>query len=109
MENTSGIAPLDMRVLVKPDPIVERTAGGIILADQTKDQQKFAQVKATLVAFGCNAWAEAKHAIGFQAPQAGDRVLIAKYGGVNVKGDDGEEYRILNDEDVTAVLVGVGA
>jgi hypothetical protein len=32
MTNPSGIRPVDLRVLVKPDPVEEKTAGGIILA-----------------------------------------------------------------------------
>lgn len=102
--NTSGINPLDMRVLVKPDPVEEVTKGGIILTASHVDQQKQAAVKATLVAVGINAWCEAKVARGFEAPQPGARVMIAKYGGTGFKGDDGEDYRIMNDEDVVAVL-----
>lgn len=103
--NTSGIQPLDMRVLVKPDPVEAKTAGGIIIPESTKEMQRFATVKATLITVGVNAWAEARSHPAFTAPAPGDRVLIAKYGGVELKGDDGAEYRILNDEDITALLV----
>lgn len=102
--NKSGIEPLDVRVLVMPDPVVEKTAGGILLPEQFKEQEKFATVKATLVATGANAFSEASHNPEFRAPVPGDRVMIAKYGGVNIKGSDGQEYRLLNDVDVVAVL-----
>lgn len=102
--NTSGIEPLDVRVLVHPDPVVEVTKGGIFLPDQVKESEKFATVKATLVAVGVNAFAEAKANPSFTAPAPGDRVMIAKYGGVQIKGDDGNEYRLMNDEDVVALL-----
>lgn len=102
--NSSGINPLDVRVLVKPDKVEEKTKGGIILPDQHKEQQKWATVKGTLVAVGANAWAEAKVSNGFVPPLAGSRVLFAKYGGVNLEGTDGEEYRIMNDEDIVASL-----
>lgn len=105
MNNSSGIQPLDMRVLVKPDPVEEVTNGGIILIQAEVEKQKYATVKATLVAVGVNAWTEARSHSAFTAPEPGDRVLIAKYGGVALKGDDGAEYRILNDEDITALLV----
>ena len=36
----------------------------------------------------------------------GDRVMIAKYGGVMIAGDDGQDYRIMNDADVVALLGG---
>ena len=104
MVNNSGIEPLDVRVLVRPDAVEEVTKGGIILAASVVEQEKYATVKATLVAVGVNAFAEAKANPAFEAPQPGARVMIAKYGGVVVKGDDGEDYRIMNDLDVTAVL-----
>jgi chaperonin GroES len=102
--NTSGIEPLDVRVLVRPDPVEEVSKGGIIFAPTTVEQEKFATVKATLVAVGANAFAEASANPCFDAPQPGNRVMIAKYGGVNVKGADGDEYRIMNDVDVVALL-----
>ena len=104
--NNSGIIPLDMRVLVKPDAVEEVTKGGIILAASVVEQEKYATVKATLVASGVNAFAEARSNPEFTPPKPGDRVMIAKYGGVNIKGDDGDEYRIMNDADVVALLKG---
>lgn len=105
--NTSGVEPLDMRVLVKPDPTEKRTAGGIILPDQNVEQKEWAQIKGTLVAVGVNAWSEAKATRGFVPPEPGARILFSKYGGVAIDGDDGEKYRIMNDEDITGVLVEV--
>lgn len=106
-ENVSGIIPMDKRVLVKPDTISDRTSGGIIMLDGAQKQQ--AQTKGTLVAVGETAWAEAVHdarafSVEFRRPAPGDRVLIAKYGGLVVRGTDGEDYRLLNDEDITARL-----
>lgn len=102
--NPSGIVPLDLRVLVKPDPVEVKTSGGIILPDQVVESKKWETCKATLVAVGTCAWSEARASRGFEAPQPGTRVLVGKYSGVLVKGDDGEDYRLMNDEDVTAIL-----
>jgi chaperonin GroES len=105
--NTSGIQPLDLRVLVLPDPVEERSAGGILLPEQHKEREKFATVKGTLIAVGENAWEEAAaRSAGFIRPVAGDRVVIAKYGGIMLTGDDGKDYRLLNDEDVIGLLIG---
>lgn len=104
MTNNSGIKPLDMRVLVYPDPPEEVTPGGIIIIPDAVEKEKYAAVKATLVAVGTNAWAEAMAHPAFTAPQPGQRVMIAKYGGVMVKGADGKDYRVMNDTDVTATL-----
>lgn len=105
MTNNSGFIPLDLRVLVLPDPIEEKTAGGIILPEAAKEKEKHATVKATLVATGENAWEEAAaRSAAFRKPLPGDRVIIAKYGGILLTGEDGREYRIMNDEDIIARL-----
>lgn len=103
--NNSGVQPLDLRVLVKPDAAQEKTAGGIILPDAVKDQEKHAVQKGTLVAIGENAWEEAAARSGaFRKPVPGDRVMIGKYAGVRLKGVDGEDYVLMNDEDVIGRL-----
>ena len=103
--NNSGFNPLDVRVLVRPD-VIEEKIGSIFIPDQHKDREQMAQIKATLVAVGVNAWSEAKANPDFTAPQPGTRVLIAKYGGIVVDGADGEKYRVMNDVDVTATIEG---
>lgn len=110
MTNTSGIDPLDHRVLVLHDP-VEDKVGSIFLPDQERDKRKFAMTRATVVAVGQMAWAEAKYdgermGIAFTAPVAGDRVQVGKYTGDQIKGDDGKEYTLLNDSDVIGRLIG---
>lgn len=103
--NTSGIQPLDLRVIVLPDAAEQRTSGGIILPDSESEKQKFAMMFGTLVAVGVNAWEEAAaRSSAFVKPQPGDRVVIAKYGGTLLKGKDGKEYRLMNDEDVVGLL-----
>jgi len=103
-ENKSGIQPMDLRVLVRPDK-VEDKIGSIFIPDSKKESDQFAQCKATIVAVGENAWEEAaSRSAAFRKPMPGDRVLISKYGGITVTGSDGEDYRLLNDEDVTARL-----
>jgi len=101
--NTSGITPLDVKVLVKPDPVEEKTAGGIILADTTKEKSRYAGTKATLIAVGPNAFREWGEGNG---PRVGDRVLYAQYSGARQKGDDGEEYVVMNDEDLICTVEG---
>lgn len=97
--NSSGITPLDVKVLVLPDKVEEKTAGGIILAQTYTDKQKFAVVKATLIATGPNAFAEWG---SDNAPQVGSRILMAQYAGARVKGSDDQDYILMNDEDVIA-------
>ena len=99
--NSSGIKPLDLKVLVLPDAADETTKGGIIIPDSTKDRQKFAVVKAQLIEVGDNAFKE--WGVG-NAPAAGLRILMAQYAGARVKGQDDREYVLMNDEDVIALI-----
>lgn len=100
MTNASGIAPVDVKVIVKPDQVEEKTKGGIILADTTKDREKYAATRGTLVAKGPNAFNEWG---GGNAPKTGERVLYAQFAGSRFKGDDGEDFIVMNDEDVIGV------
>ena len=103
MTNESGIYPVEYKILVLPIEVEEKTQGGIILPDETKERDQFAQMKGTLVAasplaFSYDDWKDA------QPPKPGDTVLFAKYAGAVVNGKDGKKYRIVNDKDVCAVL-----
>lgn len=102
MQNTSGLVPMDLRVLVKPDPVEEKTAGGIILADSTRDKAKYIATKATFVACGENAFTEWGAAA--RRPKPGDRVLFAQYTGAREKGADGQDYVVMFDKDLLAVI-----
>lgn len=117
---SNGISPSGNRVVVKPDVIEEKTAGGIIIADTIATQHQMAQSTGVLVDVGPDAFREyttvterlidgvwkpvERTVTGFSKAFAeiGDRVAFAKYGGLSVTGADGEEYRILNDMDITA-------
>lgn len=105
--NSSGIEPLDLKVLVRPKAAEKLTAGGIIVPDAVADRQKYAVTEGVLVAAGDNAfdeWLKGKHPSQVITPKVGDRVLHAQYAGARVKGEDGEDYLLMNDEDVVAVL-----
>lgn len=101
MTNPSGIRPLDLRIVVRPDAIEEKTAGGIYIPDKTKEKLKYAATRATLIAKGANAFREWGDG---NAPEAGDRICYAQYSGAEQEGKDGERYVIMNDADVLAVI-----
>jgi chaperonin GroES len=103
--NNSGVQPLDLRVLVKPDSVEVVSKGGIILPPTATEADKFAMTKGTLVAVGENAWEEAaSRSPHFRKPTTGDRVMIGKFAGVRLRGVDGEDYVLMNDEDVIGRL-----
>lgn len=107
--NTSGVTALDLRVVVKPDVVADRSAGGILFAPSSVEADKHAMQKATIVSVGENAWEEAaerasRRGASFDMPQVGQRVMIGKYAGTRFKGVDGADYALLNDEDVIGRL-----
>jgi chaperonin GroES len=118
--NQTGITPSGNRVVVKPDDIETTTAGGIVIPETEAQKHAHAQSTGRLVAVGPDAWMHTTKTVerlmdgqwkpvervttGYSGPFAkvGERVAFAKYGGLQVEGEDGEKYRILNDEDITA-------
>lgn len=98
--NASGVWPVGYRVLVRPDDIEEKTAGGIVIAETIRDGHQSAQSTGTLVAVGLDAWADYRKSWA----KVGDRVLFARYGGLLVDGIDGNPYRLLNDEQISGVV-----
>jgi len=88
--------PVLYRLKVKPDPVEEKTSGGIIITAQTKDREQTATVTGTVVNVGPSAF-EGNHVVS-----VGDRVLFAKYGGL-IHREDGIEYRFMNDDDLVAI------
>lgn len=116
--NESGIKPLDLKVLVLPEEVKEKTEGGIFLPDDNRNKEKYAQIYGTLVAIGSNAfyeWIEMNvrknkyldqdpDSIEDIIPQIGDKVAMSKYAGKIMKGKDGKEYRLCNDADISAVM-----
>jgi len=101
MENKSGITPFDMKVLVLPDKVAGKTAGGIHIPDTVIDRKKYAEVHATVVAVGDNAFKDMQLSV---TPKAGDRVIIGKYTGDIIQGKDGKFYTLLNDLDIWATI-----
>lgn len=96
------VKPLGHRVLVKPDEVKSRTAGGLFLPDTVRDMEKQGTALGRLIAIGITAW----KAFDTGEPWAavGDHVFFAKYGGQLIKTPDNQEFRVLNDEDLTAKL-----
>ena len=92
------VRPLHDRVLVKRFNEEERSKGGIIIPDTAKEKPMEAEV----VAVGKGKVNEE----GKQFPldvKAGDRILIGKYAGTEIKIDD-EEHLILREDEVLAVV-----
>ena len=99
MENNVGL-PVEYKVLVLPDVVEEKTAGGIYLAPIGKDKEQLRAIKGVVIASGPNAYEDWKPPV----PQDGDRVMFAINSGMVHKGDDGKSYRIISDKDIIMIL-----
>ena len=91
------IKPLSDRVLILPNPAEEITAGGLIIPDTAKEKPQVAEV----VAVGPGGIVDGKE-IKMEL-KVGDKVLLSKYAGTEVK-VDGVEYTILRQSDVLAIV-----
>jgi chaperonin GroES len=85
----------DDRVLVKPAPAEEKTAGGIIIPDTAKEKPQ----RGTIVAVGPGKYAEQTGNLIPVKQQIGDVVLYGKYAGTEVS-VDGEDYLIMRSSDI---------
>lgn len=97
------LVPAGHRVLVKPDTVEEVTKGGIILTATVKEKDELAGIFGTVVAVGDTAWKD--YSSGEPWAKVGDRVAFAKYGGFIIADPaTDEQFRLLNDEDIVAVI-----
>lgn len=92
------IKPLGDRVLVKPIEQEEVKKGGIIIPDTAKEKPQEGEV----IAVGTGKRDENGKLIEFTVKK-GDRILMPKYGGTEIKIDD-EEYQIIREEDILAII-----
>jgi len=92
------LKPLSDKVIVQKLEPEEKTSGGILLPDSTKEKPQEGKV----IAVGPGATDDK----GQRKPidvKDGDFVLFAKYSGTEVK-LDGEEYLILSERDILAIV-----
>lgn len=92
-----NIKPLADRVVIKALPLEEKTKSGIIMPDTAKEKPQEGEI----VAVG-----PGKMEKGVRVAldvNVGDRVIYSKYAGTEVK-YDGQEYLILKESDILAVL-----
>jgi len=92
------IEPLEDRVVVQPLEAEETTKGGIVLPDTAKEKPQQGKV----IAVGPGKMLESGERAE-PAVKKGDVVVYAKYGGTEIE-VDGEDYMILRESDLLAVV-----
>lgn len=101
------IKPTGHRILVKVDAASLETDWGFQVVADEKLENAY-QIIGTLVDVGSQAWkAFGPDFTGEPWAQVGDRVMFAEYAGRTVEDPEtGEQYKLMNDEDITAVVTG---
>jgi len=91
------IKPLADRVVIQMTEAEETTKSGIILAAAAQEKPQVAKI----VAVGPGGVVDGKEVKMYL--KVGDKVLLSKYAGTEVK-IDGEEYTILRQNDILAIV-----
>ena len=93
------IKPLGDRIVIKQLEAEEKTKGGIVLPDTAKEKPQEGKV----VAIGKGKVLESGQVQVLEV-KVGDRILYAKYSGTEISTKDGEDYLIIREDDVLAVV-----
>lgn len=98
------LRPTGHRVLVRLLMAEEKSSGGIIvMRESDRDRHTKGMQEATVMELGSNAYKAFDD--GHPWCAVGEKVMIAKYSGEDRKDPaTGEIYRIINDEDVFAII-----
>lgn len=92
------VRPLHDQVIVQRLEEEERTKGGIIIPDTAKEKP----IEGKVIAVGPGKNKKDGTKIPLEVKK-GNRVLYAKYAGTEVK-IDGEEYLIMKEDDILAII-----
>jgi chaperonin GroES len=98
---TVKIRPIGDRILVEPVEEKEEKGkkGGLFIPDTAKERP----MESVVVAVGTGKAGDDGKRVPIEVKK-GDRVLVSKYGGGTEIKLDGKEYKILNGDDILAVI-----
>lgn len=92
------LKPIQDRVIIKREEAEDKTAGGIIIPDTSKEKPS----KGVVVAVGDGA-RDDKGSLIPMTLKVGDKVFFTKWGGTEVKIDN-EDLLIMKESDVLAII-----
>ena len=93
-----NVKPLGDRILVEPAEEKEVKKGGIIIPDSAKEKP----TESIVIALGTGKTDDNGKKVPFEVKK-GDRVLVSKYGGTEIKLDN-KDYKILSSDDILAII-----
>ena len=92
------VRPLGDKILVKRLEAEEKTASGIFLPESAKEKPQ----QATVIAIGDGKLLKNGERAAFSV-KVGDTIILNKWGGTEVK-IDGEEYMVMAEDEVLAIV-----
>ena len=93
------LKPLGDRVVLKRQEADEKTEGGILLAQSAKEKPQVCEV----ISVGTGREKE-DGSLSKMFVKKGDKVVINKYAGESTIKDDGEEYIIVSQDQILAIV-----
>lgn len=92
------------RVLLIPVSLEQKTAAGIIIPDQSLDQQRNHAQVFRVVGMGSNAYKDPDRFPSGPYCELGDFVLLGRYAGTRITTNYCEDLRVVNDDEIIAVV-----
>ena len=98
--------PLNWKVLVQPNQVKKKTAGGIHLPTISQDNEEYLTAHGAVCALGDLAYRDrdtGKRWRSDTSPKVGDRITYGKYAGQKIV-IKGVKFLLLNDDEITSIL-----
>jgi len=95
--------PTGWRIVILPYRGAEKTKGGIVLSDQTRQREQAATVCGYVLSVGPLAYADENKFPTGPWCKKGDWIVFGRYAGARLPIDEGE-IRIINDDEVLALI-----
>lgn len=103
-EEYPDISAKGYRIVVRPYIRPEKTTGGILLADASRDEDQFHSLVSQVISVGPLAYTDEKYCGGKAWCDIGDWVVIPRVTGTRIPSKDGQTLRIINEDDVCAIV-----
>ena len=97
------VIPIRSVVVIRPDEIEDKSAGGLYLPDSSRDRMQYAVDRGVVVSTGDGFF----EGLRGPKPEIGDRVIFDKYKGTLItieEEDKKQRYRLINDDEIIAIL-----
>ena len=91
--------PVGYRILIRPRGVIEKTKGGIILTDSSKEDQSYLNSVGQVIAMGNECYSDRKK----PWCKVGDWVIFGRYAGARVSVQN-VKMVLLNDDEIIATL-----